>query len=195
MGGEGEQSMNPRVLVIGVGKASKDWLCSSSLAEVYEVVFARDLSDAVSGVTSARPSVIVLEVRVPEQCKSLVEKLDEHPHTRGVPLLFLTELVSFNDTMMELAEKGFILQKASCLVQVLKRALASCLAAAATGEVMIDDTQDATLGGFGATQGQIVAFSDTAMSATRRRTSNGVRTCEQGGYAVPVQQSRVRARE
>ena len=119
--------MNPRVLVIGVGEASRDWLCSSSLTQVYEVVFAHDLSDAISSVTPARPSVIVLEIRVPEQCKSLVEKLDEHPHTRGVPLLFLTNLVSFNDTMMELAEKGFILQKGPCSVEVLKRVLASCL--------------------------------------------------------------------
>ena len=105
-------------------------------AEVYEVVFARDLSDAVSGVTLARPSVIVLEVRVPEQCKSLVEKLDEHPHTKGVPLLFLTELVSFNDTMMELAERGFILQRGSCPREVLRRLLDSWLMELATGEVV-----------------------------------------------------------
>lgn len=127
--------MKPRVLVIGVRKTCEDWLCSSSLAEAYEVVFARDLSDAVSGVTFARPSVIVLEVRVPEQCKSLVEKLDEHPHTRGAPLLFFTELVSFNDTMMELAERGFMVQRGSCPMQVLRRLLDSCLTEIETGEV------------------------------------------------------------
>lgn len=103
--------MKPRILVIDGGALLTERPLVTLPIDEYEMILVRDTHEATHAAANVRPALIVLEIRIPTDAKSVLEELRDCPRTKSTPLIVITDLVSFDDAMMEITQRAPVLQR------------------------------------------------------------------------------------